>query len=97
MRVIREAYADRAYDRKGCWCRGPRRAPSSSSAEQLLARCLLLAEKGEILASRRAHPANQWPARICIHGDTPGAVALAQDIRATLEDNDVEVRSEFDD
>lgn len=96
MRVIREAYADRAYDRKGMLVPRTEAGAVIVKRRQLLARCLLLAKKGEILA--RDGRILQTSARsICIHGDTPGAVALAKDIRATLEDNDVEVRSEFDD
>jgi UPF0271 protein len=48
-------------------------------------RCLRLAEKGEIVAMDGS--VLQSDARsICLHGDTPGAVALARAVRKAFED-----------
>ncbi|GGA52900.1 5-oxoprolinase subunit PxpA [Pelagibacterium lentulum] len=84
MAVIAEAYADRAYQ-------GPGRLLSRSVAgsvlhdsEEIVRRCLRLAERGEIVAAG-GKPFHSNARSLCLHGDTPGAVAIAADIRKSLE------------
>jgi UPF0271 protein len=51
-----------------------------------------LATEGKIIA-RDGSVVNVRPDSICVHGDTPGAVAMAGAVRAGLEDAGVTVRS----
>jgi UPF0271 protein len=82
--VILEAYADRAYTPQGQLV--PRNLPGAviHDAKAVVERCLRLARYGEIVAIDGT--VFRSSARsICVHGDTPGAVALAGEIRTALE------------
>lgn len=92
FRTIREAYADRAYLANGLLVpRGSTGAVLHDTGE-IASRAVRLAEKGEILAIDGT--IIRTDARsLCIHGDTPGAVAIARQVRTALEAAGVEVRS----
>lgn len=89
--VIREAYADRAYQPNGLLV--SRQMPGSVLADkrQIADRAVRLAQRGEIEAvdggtiSTRARS-------LCIHGDTPDAVAIARAVRASLLLAGVEIK-----
>lgn len=68
--LIREGFADRAYQSDGRLV--PRAAPRA-----------VLTEPREILEQAQRLAASVDT--ICIHGDTPGCVAFAHNVRATLE------------
>ncbi len=90
--VIREAYADRAYQPDGLLV--PRSEPGAVIHEPLAvaARALQLAEQGEMVAiDGSAIPTDARS--LCIHGDTPDAVAMARAVRSALEGAGIEVRS----
>lgn len=82
--VIAEAYADRAYDAAGLLL--SRNLPGAviEDGEAVVARCLRLAEEGEIVAIDGEILVSEARS-ICVHGDTPGAVALARAVRVALE------------
>lgn len=82
--LIREAYADRAYTNQGLLV--PRSRPGAviEDPDAVIARCLRLARAGEILAEDGT-VLRSAARSICIHGDTPGAVALARALRKALE------------
>ncbi len=84
MPIIREAYADRAYLPDGLLV--PRSQPGAviEDAEEVIARCLRLAKKGEIVAIDGS-VIKSGARSICLHGDTPGAMHLAREVRAALE------------
>ena len=92
FRVIREAYADRAYQPDGLLV--PRQVPGAvlEDAEVIAARSVRLAEKGELVAADGSIIATKAQS-LCIHGDTPGAVAIARRVRAALQNAGVEVRA----
>lgn len=94
MKVVCEAYADRAYDRKGMLVPRTEAGAVLIKRKDVLARCLLLAKRGEIL-SREGRVFESSARSICIHGDTKGAVALVQGIRDTLEAEGLTVESPF--
>ena len=94
MPVVCEAYADRAYDRKGHLVPRTEAGAVLIKRKDVLARCLLLAKRGEIL-SREGRVFESSARSICIHGDTKGAVALVQGIRDTLEGEGMTVQSAF--
>ena len=90
--VIREAYADRAYQRNGLLL--PRQMPGAVLHDPVLIaeRAVRLASAGEITAADGE--ILQTAARsLCIHGDTPGAVAIARALREALERAGVEIRA----
>ncbi len=84
LRVAREAYADRVYEPDGTL--QSRKTPGSvieepkKAAEQVVR----LVREGVIVA----HTGQEIPVQadtVCIHGDTPTAIPIAQTIRGELE------------
>lgn len=89
---VPEAFADRAYTPEGTLV--PRREPDSvlHDPDEIAARCVRMATEGDVAAVDGTPVAT--PARsLCVHGDTPGAVAVAERVRAALLDAGVSVRS----
>ncbi len=84
MPLIREAYADRAYTPDGLLV--PRGQPGAvlNDSDEVIERCLRLAKSGEIVATDGS-VFKSTARSICLHGDTPGAVDLAREIRDALE------------
>ncbi|UOR02845.1 LamB/YcsF family protein [Leucobacter allii] len=91
LRVVPEAFADRAYRADGSLV--PRGEPEAvlapeaavAQAVRLVAEgCATTVDGGEIELA---------PETICLHGDAPSAVQLAREIRAALEDAGVAIRS----
>ena len=83
LRSISEAFADRAYRADGSLL--PRDQPGSvlHDDEDVAARAVAMARDGRVVAvdgSRLSIAADT----LCVHGDTPGAAALAKRIRAAL-------------
>lgn len=92
--VIREAYADRAYRADGLLV--PRSEPSAvlHDPAQIAERALRLARFGELVAVDGT-VVSTAARSLCIHGDTPEAVAIARAVRAALEAAGVEVRAQL--
>ncbi|SFV31483.1 UPF0271 protein [Devosia crocina] len=88
--LIREAYADRAYTGEGLLV--PRTAEGAviEDVEAVIARCLRLAMSGEIVAIDGTVLKSKARS-ICLHGDTPGAVDLAREVRDVLEGEGVTI------
>jgi 5-oxoprolinase (ATP-hydrolysing) subunit A len=84
LRVELEAYADRAYQPNGLLV--PRSAEGAvlHDAEEIAARCLRLAQDGEIVAVDGT-VLTVGARSICIHGDNPEALGIARAVRAALE------------
>jgi 5-oxoprolinase (ATP-hydrolysing) subunit A len=82
--LAREIYADRAYADTGNLL--PRKVEGAVIHDAVVARerVLEMVREGAIVTASGA----RLPARIdsiCVHGDTPGAVAMAREIRHGLE------------
>lgn len=92
--VVREAYADRAYQPNGLLV--PRSEPGAvlSDPEAIAARAIRLAGKGEIVAIDGTVFASSARS-LCIHGDTPDAVEIARLLRRALADAGIAVASAF--
>ncbi|HET7325821.1 MAG TPA: 5-oxoprolinase subunit PxpA [Nocardioidaceae bacterium] len=77
LRVVREAFADRAYTAEGTLV--PRDAPGAvlTDPEQVAARLPDLVRVAD---------------SICVHSDTPGAVAIARRVRDALDAERIAVR-----
>jgi UPF0271 protein len=92
FRTVREAYADRAYLPNGLLV--SRQAPGAvlHDRETIAARAVRLAQHGEIVAVDGGvlHSAAR---SLCIHGDTPDAVAIAGAVRDALRAAGVEIRA----
>jgi len=88
--TVAEAFADRAYTPEGTLV--TRRSPGAvlHDVDVIAARCLRFATSGEVEAVDGSIVAVR-PQSICVHGDTPGAVAIAVAVRTTLEQERVEL------
>ena len=89
---VREAFADRAYMASGLLA--PRTVPNAviDDTDVVVARALDMAEGRAIETlddELLVVPADS----ICLHGDTPGAVGHAREIRRALESAGVDVRA----
>lgn len=92
LRAVPEAFADRGYTPEGTLV--SRRDPGAvlHDAAQVTERMVRLAEDGTLTAvdgsTVQIHAES-----ICVHGDTPGAAAMAAEVRAGLDRTGITVRS----
>ena len=87
-----EAFADRGYTPDGTLV--PRSQPGAllDDPAQVAARMLRLVTDGVV----RSVDGTDVPVRaesLCVHGDSPGAVGMAVEVRRVLEDAGVTVRA----
>lgn len=92
VQTVAEAFADRAYAPDGTLV--PRGAPGAvlHDPAQIARRVVRLVEDGTV----PAHDGTAVRVRaesICVHGDTPGAVTIAREVRAALDAAGVTVAS----
>jgi UPF0271 protein len=90
LRAVREAFADRGYTPEGTLV--PRREPNAllTDTAAIVDRALRLAEHGELVAVDGTVLKTD-AASLCLHGDTPGAVAHALAVRDALTSAGVEI------
>ncbi len=90
--VFHEAFADRAYLPDGTLV--PHREEDSmiEDPDEIVRRALRLALKGEVVAVDGT-VVSRTPHSLCLHGDTPGSVAVAAAVRSALEQAGVELES----
>lgn len=89
--TVAEAFADRGYTPAGTLV--PRSAPGAvlHDPDEVAARVVRLATTGEVVATDGS--VIEVRARsICLHGDTPGAVAIAAATRGALDEAGVPLR-----
>lgn len=90
--VAREIYADRGYTDAGLLApRGMPGAVLHDAAEAALRVVTMVTEGAVVALSGRRIPVGIDS--ICVHGDTPGAVAMAQTVRAALERSGIALQS----
>jgi len=92
LRVAAEGFADRSYEADGSLT--PRSRPGAviHDADAVVTRAVRMVRDGVVLTAT----GETLPLRIdtiCVHGDTPGADALARRLRAGLAEADIDVRS----
>ena len=90
MRLAREVFADRAYEDSGALV--SRKKPGALIHDAALAatRVLRMVEDNAVVSvSGKRIPVKVDT--ICVHGDNPAAVAMAGEIRRTLEKAGVEL------
>jgi UPF0271 protein len=91
LRVVAEAFADRAYTPQGTLV--SRREPGAvlHDPQEIAARMLRLATGGVVTAIDGSTVRIEADS-ICVHGDSPGAVETARQVRAVLEAAGVAIR-----
>ncbi len=84
LRAVPEFFADRGYTPEGTLV--PRREPGAllHDAEEVAARVLRLVERGTVAAVDGSEVAVRAES-VCVHGDTPDAVGLAEAVRRALD------------
>lgn len=90
--AVGEAFADRGYRDDGRLM--PRSEPGAviTDAEAVAARALRLAREG-VMPAASGRELRLGARSLCLHGDTPGAVLLAQAVRQTLSEAGIELRA----
>jgi len=92
--VVREAYADRAYQPNGLLV--PRSEPGAvlHDAGMIAERAVRLARSGELVAIDGTVIATSATS-LCIHGDTEEAVVIARAVRQALEADGIVIRAPY--
>ncbi|MPZ93993.1 MAG: 5-oxoprolinase subunit PxpA [Propionibacteriales bacterium] len=90
LRVVHEAFADRAYTPEGTLV--SRRLPGAvlHDADDIARRCVAMAT-GQPIIDIEGGELRLSPGSICVHGDTAGAVDIARGVRAALVEAGVDV------
>lgn len=91
LRVVQEAFADRAYTPQGALV--SRREPGAvlHDPAQVAERMLRLVREGSLPAIDGSLVRVEADS-ICVHGDSPGAVAMARALRGALEEAGVAIQ-----
>lgn len=92
FRTIREAYADRAYQPDGLLVSRQMPGAVLHDPAEIADRAVRLAQAGEIIAVD-GNIVRTGARSLCIHGDTPDAVAIARAVRDALASAGVEIRA----
>ncbi|OIV35646.1 hypothetical protein BIV57_20430 [Mangrovactinospora gilvigrisea] len=81
---VAEAFADRAYTPRGTLV--PRREPDAvvHDPDEVVERAVRIARDGEVTAADGRTTVPVDARSLCVHGDTPGAAALAARVRDAL-------------
>ncbi|WAJ38236.1 LamB/YcsF family protein [Pseudomonas sp. GOM7] len=92
LSCIAEAFADRAYTPQGTLV--SRREPGAvlHDAEQVAQRMLRLVQSGEVEAIDGSVTRVEADS-ICVHGDSPGAIQMAREVRQLLERSGVSLQT----
>lgn len=90
LRVVPEAFADRAYTATGRLLSRCEPGAVITDAARVAARAVAIA-RGEAIDASDGSSLVVAARSLCVHGDTPGAAQLAAEIRRALADDHVEV------
>lgn len=83
LTTVAEAFADRAYTSDGQLVSRAKPGAVLHDVDVIASRCIRLARTGEVESIDGA-TVSVSAQTICVHGDTPGAVAIARQVRETL-------------
>ncbi len=92
LRVVAEAFADRAYTPQGTLVSRREKGAVLHDPEVVAQRMLRLVEDGLVEAIDGSLTRVEADS-ICVHGDSPGAVDMAREVRRRLEQAGVTIRS----
>jgi UPF0271 protein len=85
LKVAREIYADRAYTDTGHLVERSRPGAVLHDSNEAAGRAAAMVLEGAIITASGKHLAASIDS-ICVHGDSPNAVAMAKAVRARLEE-----------
>lgn len=92
VRCVEEAFADRAYTDEGTLVSRKIAGAVIHDVNQVVARVVRMAKDQSVVSiSGKEIPINAQT--VCVHGDTPGAVALVKEIRIALGKEKIELRA----
>ena len=91
LRCAREIFADRAYDDNGMLVPRKEKGAVIHDPDEAAPRIVRFVEEGTIYSINGKKIPVQIDS-ICVHGDTPSAVAMAAQVRKALEDAGIEVK-----
>jgi UPF0271 protein len=91
LKTVAEAFADRAYTPDGQLVSRRQQGSVLHDTQQIARRMLQLARQGTLEAIDGSTIKIDAQS-ICVHGDSPGAVAIAQEIRRAFEADGITVR-----
>jgi UPF0271 protein len=83
LRAVREAFADRAYTPEGTLVARTERGSVLSDPDEVAARVVRLVTEGTLVAADGSTVRVEADS-VCVHGDSPGAVAMAEAVRDAL-------------
>lgn len=92
MTVVAEAFADRAYQDDGSLVPRSRTGAVLHDPALVARRALKLVREG-VMETASGKDVKLKARSLCVHGDTPEAVAMAHALRAALQDAGVELRA----
>ncbi|UHS59263.1 LamB/YcsF family protein [Agrobacterium vaccinii] len=92
LSVVAEAFADRAYTPQGQLVSRREAGAVLHDSEKIAARMVQLAREGTLEAIDGSIIKIEAQS-ICVHGDSPGAVAIAQQIRKRFEAEGIDINS----
>lgn len=92
LTVVAEAFADRAYTPTGALVSRREKGAVLHDAQEIAARMLRLVQEGVVTAIDGSTVRIEADS-ICVHGDSPGAVEMARQLRQVLEGAGVSIRS----
>jgi 5-oxoprolinase (ATP-hydrolysing) subunit A len=95
LRTVAEAFADRAYMPDGSLVSRREAGAVLHDAHEVAARMLRLVTEGVVTAIDGSM-VNIACDSVCVHGDTPGAVDIAKEVRGLLEQSGVNIRPFMD-
>ncbi|MBX2882226.1 MAG: LamB/YcsF family protein [Granulosicoccus sp.] len=90
--MIREVFADREYNADGTLVARSIEGSVIHDSKRAADRVLAMIESGTIIAVD-GNSFNVNPESVCVHGDNPEAVKMAEDIRLTLESAGITVKA----
>ncbi len=91
LRTVREAFADRGYTADGRLVPRGQEDAVLSDDRTVGARAVQMVRAGSVEAVDGGQAAVRFES-LCVHGDSPGAVATARSVRAALGDAGIDVR-----
>lgn len=84
LRAVPEAFADRAYRADGTLVPRSEAGAVLHDGDAIAARCVALVRDGSVVTATGT-AVDVRAASVCVHGDTPGAVGIARQVRRSLE------------
>ncbi len=90
LKVVYEVFADRAYNNDGSLTSRKEKNSVLHDPEKVLERTIKMVLEGKVITYENEE-LELKAGTICLHGDNPAAIMLAQSIRQGLIENDVEI------